>query len=374
MESWVSLLAADPKPWLLASDEPAARWITLTQLLGRSADDPQVVGARAAVLEDPLTRELIGRLPDWEVDNEVSGHSSPKFAPNLLNLLADMGLQGGDDPRVDAVLQQMLRHQDAAGRFAAYSRSGHGNTGRLPEPVWGTTLCDTHAITDVLVRFGLGADERTRSALRCMAEDRIATAQGEAWPCIPHSVTGFRGPGRKADFCPMVTVEALRAFAWLPDSVRPPGLHASARTALRAWRVRSEEKPYMMGHGYQFKVIKWPAFWYNIFWMLDTLGRYPELWSEPGAAPEDRQALAEMCACLIAYNFNGDGQVVPQSCYKGFEAFSFGQKKQPSPFATATLAAVLARFDALTEEIRAVDIRRLGSSKGGTGVPLPPRA
>jgi hypothetical protein len=65
--------------------------------------------------------------------------------------------------------------------------------------------------------------------------------------------------------------------------------------------------------------------------------------------------------------------VTPRSCYQGFEAYSFGQKKTPSPFATARLCAILRRFDDLTEEIRAVDVLALGSSKGGTGTPIPPR-
>ncbi|MBI3977813.1 MAG: hypothetical protein HY331_06475 [Chloroflexi bacterium] len=133
------------------------------------------------------------------------------------------------------------------------------------------------------------------------------------------------------------------------------------------------EKPYLFGHGYQFKTVKWPAFWYDLHWMLDTLGRYPNLWRGSEADPGDRRALAEMIACLVAYNFNPDGAVAPRSYYQGFAGFSFGQKKLPSPFATARLAAILRRFDDLAEDARAVDVLRLASSKGGTGNPVPPK-
>ena len=88
----------------------------------------------------------------------------------------------------------------------------------------------------------------------------------------------------------------------------------------------------MFGHGSRFKTVKWPTALYDIHGALDTLGRYPALWRGPEADPDDRGALAELVAYLIAYNVADDGTVTPQSCYRGFEEYSFGQKKRPSPF------------------------------------------
>ncbi|MBI2861559.1 MAG: hypothetical protein HYX89_01940 [Chloroflexi bacterium] len=369
----MSLLGTDPRPWLLESVEPAARWVALTHLFDRTDDDPEMIAAREQVLSDPRTQELIARLPEWEVDTNFSGHMSPGFAPNLLQLLADMGVRGGDDPRIERLLDKMLAHQEENGRFASFGRSGHGSNGQLPEPVWGSLLCDSHAIIEALVRFGRTEDPRTQAGIERMAADLADTAQGRGWLCIPPWVSGFRGPGRKVDFCPQVTLEALRTFARLPAARRPSGLLDAARVSLRAWRMRGDEKPYLFGHGYQFKRVKWPTFWYDVHWVLDTLGRYPELWRDTAAGPEDRRALAEMAACMVAYNFGPDGTVTPRSCYQGFSNFSFGQKKHPSPFATARLATVLRRFNDLAQDIQAIDVRRLSSSKGGTGVPVPPK-
>ncbi len=375
-ERWTALLGADPRAWLLESEEPAARWIALTHLLDRPGDDPDVVEAHDAVVGDDEVRCYVGALPTWDVDSGLSGHNSPGFAPNQLNLLADMGIGASDDPRIEELLDAMLEHQDAEGRFQSF-----GRLRRLPEPIWSSLLCDTHAITEVLVRFGRTDDARVIRSLERMAADISQTSQGMAWPCVPHAPTGFRGPGRKNDFCPQVTLEGLRALARLPDSRRPSNILEVAGVALRAWRVRGDEKPYMFGHGRQFKTVKWPTFWYDIYEALDTLGRYPELWlgeESDSALGQDvsdrRRALAELAACLIAYNFGTDGTVTPLSCYRGFEAFSFGQKKQPSAFATAHLCAVLRRLDGLAEDIGAVDVTRLGSSKGGTGTAVPPRA
>ena len=361
-EPWIGLLGADPRPWLLASDEPAARWVALTALLGRPDDDPEVTAAHRAVVADPGTRALIDRIPTWGAPLALPGHDSPLFAPNLLGLLADMGVRAGDDPRIEATLYAMLDGRAADGRFATFASSRV-----TPDGAWSALNCDTHAIAEILVRFGWADDPRVVVALDRMAAELVDTAQGRAWPCVPWG--GFRGPGRKGDLCPQVTLEALRAFAMLAPERRPPGLDEVLRTAVGPWHRRGDEQPYMFGHGYGFKTVKWPGFWYDVLRTVETLGRYPALLAwEPG-----RRALAELAACLVAYNVDSDGTVTPRRCSRGFEAYSFGQKRRPSPYATARVAAVLRPLSAIADEIRAVDVLELTSSKGGSGTPRPPR-
>jgi hypothetical protein len=367
-ELWLKLLPADPRPWLLEAGEPAARLIALTRLMDRGADDAEVEAARKALLAEAGARELVGRLPDWEKGITASGHNSPNYTPNILHLLADMGLGPGDHPKIERFLDQLLAHQDEEGRFQARSK-WRGQA----QAHWGALLCDTHVITEALVRFGRADDPRTRRALDRMAADRADAPQGPAWPCRPDPVTGFRGPGRVSDFCPMVTLEALRTFARLPAARRPRWILDAARTSLRAWRERGAEKPYMFGHGRQFKTVKWPAFWYGVYWMLDTVSRYPGLWAGRSARGEDRRAIAELAACLVAYNVDPDGRVTPRSSFQGFEGFTFGQKKTPSAFATARVCIILRRLGALADDIAGVDVLALTSSKGGTGTAVPPR-
>ncbi len=359
--------------WLLSSDEPAARWVALTRLLGRAPDDPDVVTAHRAVLADPGTLDLIGRLVDWDRPSPLGGHNSAAYTPNLLGLLADMGIEPGDDPRVDATIESLVNHQDEKGRLASpaiFSRIG-------PEPVLSALLCDSHAIVEVLIRFGKAEHQAARLALDRMGADLTVTAQGRAWPCIPHHA--FRGPGRKADVCPQVTVEALRTVSLLKADRRPMApadLLSAAQTILHVWTNRGAEKPYMFGHGISFKTVKWPPFWYGALAVLDAIGPYRELWdpSAAGLDPADRKAIAELAACLVAYNLGPEGRVTPRSCYRGFEDFSFGQKKLPSPFATARVLATLRPFEDLASDIEKVDVLSLTSSKGGTGMARGPRS
>lgn len=360
---------ADPRGWVLQSEDPAARWALLTGVLDRPDDDPGVQSARAAMLAHPGTADLLARVAPWDAGGTLSGHNHPSFTPNLLNLLADRGLRAGDDPAVDAALREMSRHHDDAGHLATNAAPRRGEP-----PVWGSLLCDNHAIVDVLLRYGRDPadDPGLAAALDTMAADLTETAQGRAWPCLPDPATGFRGPGRRGDFCPQVTLEALRAFSRLPDADRPAGLLEVAGVALSAWLRRGVEKPYMFGHGKTFKTTKWPVTWYGAHLMVDVLGRWPGLWRGSGADPVHRRALAEVTACLIAYNTDDAGRVVPRSTFKAFETHSLGQKAAPSAFATAQLLAVLHRVDDLAPDVALVDVTALSSSKGGSGVALPP--
>ncbi|MBU4555684.1 MAG: winged helix DNA-binding domain-containing protein [Actinobacteria bacterium] len=367
LDRFVGEHAEETLAWLLNSDEPWAEWVTRTRILGEDPASDPARDARLRVVADPAVAGLIGSLPPWGGE-DVSGHHSPAYLPNRLNLLADMGLRVGDSPVLDSRLEQLMEHQDREGRFLSLGRA----PGR-PKPEWGSLSCDTNVITDVLMRFGMASEPSVQRALGRILADAAKTPQGRAWQCIPESTSRWRGPGRKADVCPQVTLEGLRALSHLPAAKRPAWMIDSARTPLEVWRRRVDERPYMFGHGYQFKSVKWPNFWYDALWALETLGRFPELWHGPAAQESDRVALTEMLACLIAYNFDPDGRVTPRRTYKGFEGFSFGSKKGPSPFATALSLAALAPFSELAEETLAIDVTTLASSKGGSGTAVPPK-
>ncbi|MBK9738354.1 MAG: hypothetical protein IPO93_02290 [Actinobacteria bacterium] len=364
---WAEWFSEDPGTWVLAADDPAARWLALTSVMGLPHEHPKVAAARAAVLANPATRSLVERVPDWEGGAHLSGHESPSFAPNLMNLLADMGVRRGDFERVDRALESMLEHQDEDGRFLSYAP----RRGQDP-PVWGSLPCDSHAIVETLVRYGYGLDRRVRAGLDRMIADIGPTGQGRAWPCRPDASTGFRGPGRKDDCCPQVTVQALRAWGRASDDRHPPELDDAVRVLLGVWRGRGAQKPYQFGHGKGFKTVKWPPTWYRVDAVLDAVSRFPGVWLGPTAAADDHRSVAELTACLLAYNVDGSGRVVPHSTYRGFDSYEFGQKKNPSAFATARILAILRPFACIAADIRQVDVTRLSSSKGGTGAALPP--
>jgi hypothetical protein len=206
--------------------------------------------------------------------------------------------------------------------------------------VWASLPCDHFTILEVLLLFGRGDAPQVEAGLARVRETFGETTQGPGWLCLPDPVAKWRGPGRKNDVCLQVTVEALRLFALVPAASRPRRITDAARTVLRGWRRRDAEKPYFFGHGRRFVEGKWPPTWYDASAVLEALTSYPAVWKSKDAATVDRKSAAEIARAL-ASNFGPDGMVTPRSCYKGFESYSFGQKKISSPWATARLCAIL---------------------------------
>jgi hypothetical protein len=179
-------------------------------------------------------------------------------------------------------------------------------------------------------------------------------------------VAKWRGPGRKNDACLQVTVEALRLFGLVAAAERPRAVAGAARTLLGAWRNRTREKPYMFGHGRRFVAGKWPPAWYDASAVLEALAPYPSVWTARTASAEDERSTAEIARAL-ASTFGADGMVTPRSCSKGFEEYSFGQKKRPSPWATARVCGLLRVFSAIADGREAPNASRPGASARPSG-------
>ncbi len=315
-------------------------------------------------------RRLLDELaPEPESGGRPHGAGDPTYLPDRLHLLADLGVRGGDDTRVEAALDALVDGLDDTGLLSA----GAGSR-RRPKPERGALLCDTHIVTDVLCRLGRQDDPRVLSTLERIADSADATPQGRGWRCVPERRILFRGRSSRTDVCPQITLEALRCLAHLDEDSLPAWTVEAARTPLEVWRRRGAERPYDFGHGYQFKTVRWPHLWYDALAVLEAVTLFPEVWRGPDAREEDRRSLAELAACLLAYDFD-EGRVVVDRTYPGYEDFSFGRQGEASPFATAHCLVPLARIVDLAEGIADVEAAALpGSSRrapGADGEPAP---
>jgi hypothetical protein len=117
------MLGGDPVPWLLSSNEPAARWLTLTAVLDRALTDPAVLEARQELCQILAPTNWSSGCRTGLHGYGWAGHDSPAFAPHVLNLLADMGVRAGDFDRVEALLDGMLAHQEPSGRVPVVRRA-----------------------------------------------------------------------------------------------------------------------------------------------------------------------------------------------------------------------------------------------------------
>lgn len=223
MERWRTALGADPVPWLLEAPDPAVRAATLTHLLDRPDDDPDVTSARAAMATDGVVgRVLATQGPDghW---GERDRFYRDKYRGTVWQLvvLAALGC-GGADPRVRAGCEALLRDaQDVESGGFAFDRARTTGGGRHSEVI----PCLTGNMVWALVRLGLLDDPRVQRGIAWITTyQRFDTGDGPrptGWP-YDRATSCW---GRHT--CHMGAVKALKALAAIPPARRTPEVVAT---------------------------------------------------------------------------------------------------------------------------------------------------
>jgi hypothetical protein len=305
--------------WLLESDEPWTRYRTLVDLLDRPEDDPQVQAARAEMLVHPQVQELIAEAATWP-GYPLKRHNDASHPIYKFSTLADFGLRA-DDPGIAAGIEAVLAHQSPEGAFQSLVNipKAFGGTG---EDLWTWMLCDAPTLLYALLAFGLGKDERVQRAV----DHLVSLVDENGWRCVAAPELGkFRGPGRKADPCPIVNVYALKALAQVPELLDSPATRAGAEMLLWHWEHQTERKIYMFGIGTDFRKLKYPFVWYDILHVVDVLSRFSFVHADA--------RFQEMVKTITA-QADENGCYTASSMYRAWKGWSFADKKNPSPWLT----------------------------------------
>ena len=160
MNHWRNRLNGDPLPWLLYSENPSVRYWTLTDILDRPPDDPEVRKARAAIPGQPLVRELFARQhpqgywgPDEAKPYTAQGAVAALTFLHMLAVTPDQRTASGCDSFL-----RFSQHQDGGLSMTRTLRSG-------------VFPCTTGEHLPFLVYFGFGDDPRVRKAFAFLVED-----------------------------------------------------------------------------------------------------------------------------------------------------------------------------------------------------------
>jgi hypothetical protein len=323
--------------WLLESDEPWTRYRALVDLLDRPENDAEVQAARAQMLAHLQVQALIAEAAAWPgcplKRHNDAGHPIYKFST-----LADFGLRA-DDPGpvlsgvegMAAGIEAVLAHQSPEGAFQTPVNipKRFGGTG---EDTWSWMLCDAPTLLYALLAFGLGNDEHVRRAV----DHLVGLVDDNGWRCVAAPELGkFRGPGRKADPCPIVNVYALKALSQVPRLLDSPATHAGVEMLLWHWEHQGERKIYMFGIGTDFRKLKYPFIWYDILHVVDVLSRFPFVHADP--------RFREMVETITA-QADENGRYIASSMYRAWKGWSFADKKNPSPWLTFLVLQVQKRI------------------------------
>jgi hypothetical protein len=321
-------LSPDLLQWLL-DGEPWVAYHTRLDLLGQPETDPAVQAARQAMLFHPLVHALAAEVAAWP-GARLTSHKSAGHLLHKLAFLADLGLRA-DDPGMPPVIAAVLAHASADGPFQVLMNiSAHFGGSGQDALTW--MLCDAPTIAYSLLRFGLGADP----AVQRTAAHLAALGRQNGWPCAVSPELGkWRGPGKKDDPCPYANLLMLKLLGQLPEYADNPAVHSGAETALSLWTQSLERHPYLFYMGTDFRKLKAPLVWYDILHLCDVLTRFEWLRHDP--------RLLEM-AEIIRSKAGPDGRFTPESIYKAWDAWDFGQKKAPSRWLTLLCWRMLSRL------------------------------
>lgn len=294
--------------WLLDESEPAARYRTLTWLLGRKETDKEIKKARERVKEDPSVQRIFA-MQDEDGGFYGKGSLDPMVP------LSDFGLPESD-PGIQGAIELIYSRQTEDGGFKHY----YGK--KLP--------CTSAYSTGLLLALGEGKTERTQTAVRHLLS--IQRKDG-GWLHGLNTLPG--GTKENLASCPHATLHALWAMS-MDDELR--GSRAANRAlefVLHHWETKLPipDQPGMgFGIGSRFANLKYPLLGYHILAYASILAHYHR-------ACKDKR-LKDVSRTILAKRGN-DGLFKAESFIKAFSDFEFGRKNQPSKWITLHALTVI---------------------------------
>ena len=304
--------------WLLESTEPWTRYRSRVELLDQAESDPQVQAERQAMLSDQRMQALVAEA-SWP-GYAIQRHNDSSHSLHKLGLLVDFGFQKGDSA-IDGLMESILAHQSAQGAFQSPVSIPEAFGGSGKEE-WTWLNCDAPLLLHALLAFGIERDERIDKAISHLAE----LVEENGWRCTAAPEVGkFRGPGRRADPCPIANLYGLKALAHVPKMLDSRAARLGAEMLLHHWEVRNEQKYYLFAMGSDFRKIKYPFVWYDILHVVDVLSRFPSVYSDT--------RFQELFSTLVD-QADGQGRYTAGSMYLAWKGWSFADKKVPSPWLT----------------------------------------
>ena len=217
MESWKSMLHADPTEWLLETKNPSVRYFTLRDLLRKPDMNAEVKKAKQDIMSTGVVPAILSKQSKEGYWAEPERFYSAKYKGTVwqLMILAELGADGNDD-RIRKACEFILScSQDVESGGFAYSTSSKKGGGRHSEVI----PCLTGNMVWSLIRLGYMKDPRLQQGIEWITkyqrfDDRISEVP-KGWPYDRLKTGCF---GRHS--CHMGAVKAFKALAEIPENKR----------------------------------------------------------------------------------------------------------------------------------------------------------
>ena len=322
--------------WLLSSDIAGVKYLALRELTDIGENDPEMVAARwAAYTEGPIAT-ILENMEEAGYWCKPGVGYNPKYRSTVWSilLLAQLGAQAGEDPRIAKACAYLLDHALAENGQFSYNGAPSGTLDCLQGNLCGALL-------------DLGYDDlRLDAAFEWMA--RTVTGEGKAgvdteykqaplryysYKCGPRFACGANG--KKA--CAWGAVKVMLAFSKLPVERRTPLIERAIQQgvvflfsrdpAVADYPTPNDAKPSR----------DWWLFGFPLFYITDLLQNVEAL-VRLGYGGEIGLANALK---IIREKQDARGRWALEFDYGEKTWVDFGPKKQPNPWVTIRAAKVL---------------------------------
>jgi len=200
LPGWSSYLHGDSLAWLLERNNPSVRYLTLTQLLGRSGEDPEAREAQSAIPRWPIAQGILqAQYPQGYWVKSDRGYS-PKYRSTIWQVLFLAELGAPCSPGIERACDHVLSHAylEDLGLFSAQKGAS------------GAIFCLNGNLLWALRWFGYGQHVVVQRVNERLAEAVLR----DGFRCCYNA--GAAGDRRSWLPCAWGAIKVLRAFAAIP--------------------------------------------------------------------------------------------------------------------------------------------------------------
>jgi hypothetical protein len=231
LAGWDRYLHGDVLAWLLEADNASARYLILTQLLGRPDADLEAREARQAIVQSAPARDILdAQYPQGYWIKPDRGHS-PKYRATMWQVLFLAELGAPCTASIARACEHLLGHAyvEGTGLFSAR---------KAPS---GATPCLNGSLLWALRWFGYG----DQPIVRAVSERLAQIVLDEGFGCHGNAPDGKDHRSWLA--CAPGAVKVLRAYAAIPVSEWSPCMAEAVQSGIRfllAHDLAVSKRPY----------------------------------------------------------------------------------------------------------------------------------
>ncbi|UCD17590.1 MAG: terpene cyclase/mutase family protein [Candidatus Zixiibacteriota bacterium] len=311
-----------PVEWLLTG-EPWVKYRVLTDLLGSTKDNPDVIAARKSIHLHPLIEQLFKRRNKdgyWGSPEDIRTWWPKKNTTFwLLGVLADLGMDS-NLPEIAKACDYVFSTQLPGGGF------GWGSDHPTPAE------CFTAILTESLAKLGYTHDSRLKRAYDWLIQRQ--RRDGGFW-CKTRGLPG--GPRELEPSCAFASLCVLGALCCNPVLKDNIVSSRCAKFLLECWKNRGKMK--YAGHDSQigtgWEKLKYPFTDYRILKYLDVLSQID---------PVKNESTVDAMMELLFAKQDAEGRFCAESVHKCWQTFDFGRKKIPSRWITLLVYRIAGRM------------------------------